>query len=288
MPVTVQKLHPLYGADVTGLDARQASAGLRADVEALMDQYAVIVMRGQTLDDSTQVAFTRLFGEPELAPATRGGKLRGAHPEIFNVTNLAAGGGFQTQDDPSRHYRLGNYLWHTDSSFRQNAGKYSMLMAHVVPPHGADTEFTDTRAVYDALPEAMKTRLEGLTGEHSIWHSRALNGGYKPNEEELRLRPPAQHPLVRTISGSGRKALYIAAHVSHIIGWPETESRALLDELMAFAVQPQFVYAHKWRPGDMVIWDNRCTMHRATDFEDNVHVRDLRRTTVREGLALPV
>jgi alpha-ketoglutarate-dependent 2,4-dichlorophenoxyacetate dioxygenase len=285
MAAVVEKLHPLFGASVTGLDARITSDGLRREIEARMDEHAVIVLRNQKLDDGSQVAFTRLFGEPELAPATRGEKERSEHPEIFNVTNLASDGGFQKEDDPSRQYRLGNYLWHTDSSFRQNAGKYSFLMAHVVPPSGADTEFTDTRAVYDALPGATKEKLEGQTCEHSIWHSRALNGGYTPTEEERRIRPPAQHPLVRTIPGSNRKALYIAAHISHIIGWPEGESRALLDELMDFATQPQFVYEHKWRPGDMVIWDNRCTMHRATDFEDNVHVRDLRRTTVREGLA---
>ncbi len=288
MAVSVRRMHALYGAEVTGIDARRLSPQLREEIEALMDEYAVIILRGQKLDDETQVAFTRLFGEPELAPASRGGKLRGPHPEIFNVTNLAADGGLQKEDDPSRHYRLGNYLWHTDSSFRQNAGKYSMLMAHVVPPRGADTEFTDTRAVYDALPEPVKLKLDGLVAEHSIWYSRAQKGGYTPTEEERRMRPPAQHSLVREIAGSGRKALYIAAHVSHILEWPKGESRKLLDELMEFAVQPQFVYAHKWLPGDMVIWDNRCTMHRATDFEDDRHIRDLRRTTVREGLAVAV
>ncbi len=128
----------------------------------------------------------------------------------------------------------------------------------------------------------MKSRLEGLIAEHSVWYSRSALGGYQPTEEELRARPPARHPLVRTIQGSGRRALFIAAHVSHIVGWPSGESRALLDELMDFATQPRFVYAHKWRAGDMVIWDNRCTMHRATPFEDNLYVRDLRRTTVRD------
>ncbi len=286
MAVDVRKLHPLFCAEVMGLDARHDDGQLRAQIEALMDEHAVIVLRDQKLDDSSQVAFTKLFGEPEIAPNSGREKMRSAHPEIFNVTNLAADGGFQKEDDPARKYRLGNYLWHTDSSFRQNAGKYSFLMAHTVPSEGADTEFTDTRAVYDALPAATKARLEGLRAEHSIWYSRALKGGYQPSEEELRMRPPAQHPLVRTISGSGRQALYIAAHVSHILGWSEAESRPLIDELMAFAVQPQFVYAHKWRPGDMVIWDNRCTMHRATDFEDSKLVRDLRRTTVREGLSV--
>jgi len=155
-----------------------------------------------------------------------------------------------------------------------------MLHARVIPPDGADTEFADTRAAYDALPAATKTKLEGLIAEHSIWHSRAKLGGYTPTEEEKKLRPPARHPVVRRHPGSGRTALYIASHASHIIGWPVEEGRGLLRELLDFATQPRFVYRHKWRLGDLVIWDNRCTLHRATPFESTTHVRDMRRSTV--------
>jgi alpha-ketoglutarate-dependent 2,4-dichlorophenoxyacetate dioxygenase len=154
-----------------------------------------------------------------------------------------------------------------------------------VPPSGADTEFVDTRAAYDALPETMKVRIEGLVAEHSIWHSRAKLGGYTPTEEERKARPPARHSLVRRHPGSGRNALYIASHASHIIGWPEHEGRALIDELVAFATQPRFVYAHPWQRGDLVIWDNRCTMHRATPFESSTHVRDMRRATIIDTTA---
>ena len=155
-----------------------------------------------------------------------------------------------------------------------------MLHARIIPPDGADTQFADTRAAYDALPEATKAKLEGLIAEHSIWHSRAQLGGYTPTEDEIKARPPARHPVVRRHPGSHRNALYIASHASHIIGWPVEEGRALLRELLAHATQPRFVYAHKWRLGDLVIWDNRCTLHRATPFESSTHVRDMRRSTV--------
>lgn len=282
MPAQVVQRHPSFFADVRGLDASAPNEGLRAEVEAIMDRYAVCVLRDQNLDDDRQIAFSSLFGPLESQPGTRGRKKRSPRMEIWNVTNIDADGNFQTDDDASRQYRIANQLWHTDSSFRQISGKYSLLHAHVVPPKDADTQFTDTRAVYEALPDATKARLEGLTAEHSIWYSRRQLGGYEPTEEERKARPPALHPLVRTIAGSGRRALFIAAHVSRIVGWPEYESRELLDELMEFATRPQFVYAHQWRAGDLVIWDNRCTMHRATPFEDEVYVRDLRRTTVRD------
>ena len=157
---------------------------------------------------------------------------------------------------------------------------FALLHARVIPPDGGDTDFADTRAAYDALPETMKARLEGLVAEHSIWHSRAQLGGYTPTEEERKARPPAHHPVVRRHPGSGRKALYIASHASHILGWPQDEGRALLRELLDFATRPQFVYSHKWRLRDLVIWDNRCTLHRATPFASASQIRDLRRTTV--------
>jgi len=199
---------------------------------------------------------------------------------IFDVSNLDEQGRILPLDDQRRAYRQGNELWHTDSSFRQKSATWSMLHARVIPPDGADTQFADTRAAYDALPESTKAKLEGLVAEHSIWHSRAQYGGYKPTEEEIKARPPARHPVVRRHPGSGRKALYIASHASHIIGWPVEEGRALLRELLAHATEPRFVYAHKWRLGDLVIWDNRCTLHRATPFESATHVRDMRRSTV--------
>jgi alpha-ketoglutarate-dependent 2,4-dichlorophenoxyacetate dioxygenase len=285
MGASIRQVHPLFFAEISGVDLTEPSEELRRIVQDAMDKYAVCVIPGQIIDDAQQVAFSRLFGQLEIAPNTRGDKIRSPHPEIWNVTNLDKFGGFQKETDASRQYRLGNQLWHTDSSFRQVAGMWSMLSAKLIPPRDADTEFADCRAAYDALPQTMKARIEGLRCEHNVWYSRSLKGGYTPTEEERKQRPPAFHPLVRTIPGSGRKALYLASHVRQIVGWDFDESRKLLDELMEFATQPQFVHAHKWSVGDLVIWDNRCTMHRATPFEDNVYARDMRRTTVREMAA---
>jgi len=289
----VKPLHPLFVAEVTDLDLRlPARPGERDAIERVMDEYAVSVLRDQMIDDEQQIRFTRLYGDLEVQPEVRSKVIvetdnpRIRHREIFDVSNLDQAGRVLPRNDDRRSYALGNQLWHTDSSFRQLSATYSMLSARVVPPVGGDTEFIDTRAVYDALPQAMKTRIEGLVAEHSIWRSRSLYGGYQPTAEELRVRPPAQHPLVRRHPGSGRKALYIARHISLIVGWPVADGQALIDELIAFATRPQFVYTHKWRVGDLVIWDNRCTMHRATPFDDMGLPRDMRRTTVRETLAV--
>jgi len=292
VPLQVKPLHPLFAAEVTGLDLRRpvSEAEARAIVAA-MDQRAVAVLPSQFIDDEQQVNFSKLFGELEIRPVQRG---RNRYPraderirrhEIFDVSNLDGDGNMLPADDERRAYSLANRLWHTDSSFRQVSATYSMLSARIIPPENADTEFADMRAAYDALPQATKERIEGRIVFHSIWHSREQLGGYRPNEEERDARPGAFHPLVRR-HPSGRTTLYLASHASEILGMDQDEARALLQELIAFATEKRFVYAHKWRPGDLVVWDNRCTMHRATPFEDAAHVRDMRRTTVRDNAAV--
>ena len=177
---------------------------------------------------------------------------------------------------------LANRLWHTDASFRAIPGALSMLYAHVIPDEGGDTEFADMRAAYDALPEATKKQLDGLIAEHSIWHSRGqLDVHASTRPRRSRSLPPVPQRLVRTHPGSHRKTLYLAAHASHIVGMPVADGRLLLMDLMEHATQPQFVHAHNWSEGDLVIWDNRCTMHRARPF-DTTKVRDLRRVTTRD------
>ncbi len=288
MAIHARQLHPLFAAELTGVDTSQPTPELRADIERMIDQHGVCVLPGQNINAQQQVDFARLFGALERPPQVRGS--RGARdakfpPEIFPITNLTEDGQIQTEDNAARAYRLANALWHTDSTFRQTGATYSMLHARVVPPHGADTQFVDTRAAYDRLPDTMKSRLEGLEAVHSIWESRGKLGGYTPTPEELVARPPARHPLVKVNPNTGRRSLLIASHVSHIIGWPEAEGRALIDELMELATRPEMIFSHQWRVGDMVIWDNRSTMHRATPFEDGVYVRDLTRVTVREFAA---
>ncbi len=287
MDLAVTPLHPLFAANITGVDlAKPIDKDTQRAIERAMDEYAVCVMPAQHLEDEQQIAFSRRYGALEVSPGIgrKEGELpanaRIKHREIFDISNLDQAGGILGENDPRASFMRGNQLWHTDSSFRHESATWSMLHAKAVPPAGGDTEFADTRAAYDALPEAMQRRLEGLVAEHSLWHSRAKLGGYVPTPDERRSYPSARHRVVRRHPGSGRNALYIAAHASHILGMPLDEGQALLAELMEFATQPQFVYRHAWQVGDLVIWDNRCTMHRATPFDATDHVRDLRRTTI--------
>jgi alpha-ketoglutarate-dependent 2,4-dichlorophenoxyacetate dioxygenase len=287
MDLAIRPLHPLFAAEIRGVDlSRDIDRKTQHALAHAMDQYAVCVLPEQDLDDERQIAFSRLYGPLENASAVKHQRKAGVlgqrvkHPEIFDVSNLDENGGILAGDDARWQYRQANELWHTDSSFRQRSATWSLLHARMVPPSGGDTYFADMRAAYDALPAATKTKLEGLIAEHSIWHSRNQRGGYVPTDDERAARPPARHPLVRRHPGSGRQALFIAAHASHIVGWPVDEGRALLDELMAFATAPRFVHVHKWRVGDLVIWDNRCTMHRASAFASNDHKREMRRTTI--------
>ena len=292
MTLAVTPLHPIFAAEVAGVDlSKPIDGATKRAVEQAMDQYAVCVLPNQRIDDEQQVAFAGLYGPLETSPPKqdKSGKAvyntRVQRREIFDISNLDEEGKILDERDARSNYRLGNELWHTDSSFRQKSATWSMLHARVIPPAGGNTEFADTRAAYDALPDAMKQRLEGLVAEHSIWRSRAIHGGYIPTDEERKLRPPARHALVRRHPGSGRNCLYVASHATHIFGMPDEEARALLDGLIEFATQPRFVYIHKWRLGDLVIWDNRATMHRATPFEATGHARDMRRATIVDECA---
>jgi alpha-ketoglutarate-dependent 2,4-dichlorophenoxyacetate dioxygenase len=287
MELVVTPLHPLFVAKITAVDlSKPIDEGIQRAIERAMDAHAVCVMPDQHLEDAQQIAFSRFYGPLEVSPGI--GRKSGAvpsnariqHREIFDISNLDQNCGLLGEDNTRSSFLKGNELWHTDSSFRRESATWSMLHAKVVPPAGGDTEFADTRSAYDALPDAIKRRLEGLIAEHSLWHSRTKLGGYLPTEQERTSDPSARHKLVRRHPGSGRNALYIASHASHIVGMPVAEGQALLGELMEFATQPQFVYRHKWRVGDLVIWDNRCTMHRATPYEATDHVRELRRTTI--------
>ncbi len=282
MPLTATTLAPSFVAEIDGVDfSRPVGAALLRDIVDALDTYAVCVFRATGLDDESHIAFSRLLGRLEHAPSFFGKTVkRFDHPELFDAGNLDASGNILV-DDRRRLYNKGNALWHTDSSFNQHRSAYSLLLAHEVPPAGGDTEFADMRAAYDALPAAMKNKIENLTAEHWLWHSRMLAGYPQPTEAQRIAKPPAHHKLVQVHPGSGRKTLYIAAHASHIVGWPIEDGRRLIAELIALATQPRFTRAVAWKqPGDLVIWDNRCTMHRATAFQDTQYRRDMRRTTV--------
>lgn len=285
MALSAKPLHPHFAAEVSGVDLRQpVDPATFREVIVLMDRYGVCVYRGQSLADEPHIAFSRNFGPLELRPTVRKAAkhLRFKYPELFDAGNIDIDGNILPEDDLQRAYSRGNKLWHTDSSHRQTRAAYSLLNAHIVPPDGADTEFADMRVAYDRLPETMKARIDKLVCVHDVWYSRMLGGYPEPTAEERKVRPPCYHRLVQYHHGSGRKTLYLASHASHIQGMPVEEGRALLKQLIAMATPPDAIYRHKWRSGDLVVWDNRCTMHRATDFADFTHKRDLRRTTVEE------
>jgi alpha-ketoglutarate-dependent 2,4-dichlorophenoxyacetate dioxygenase len=291
MTIETRQLHPLFFAEVTGIDLRRPlDAETVGAIVAAMDRYAVCVFPGQDLSDEQQIAFSRNFGELEHSPnygRTGGQAARLRHSELFDVSNLDEKGDIYDADDNRRMFRIGNQFWHTDSSFLDPRGRYSLLHARIVPPGGADTQFADERAAYDALPARMKARIDGLVAEHFFAHLRQQLGFAGYSEAQLKARPPVRHAIVQTHPGSGRKHLYLASHAARIVGMSVPEGRTLLAQLIEFATQREFVHSHKWRVGDLVIWDNRCTMHRATPFDEEHHIRDLRRTTVSDGVAAP-
>jgi alpha-ketoglutarate-dependent 2,4-dichlorophenoxyacetate dioxygenase len=287
MALTIRPLHPTFVAEIAGVDfVRPLEQHTVSEIVAAMDAYSVCVFRRTGLTDSSHVAFSRQLGVLEHAPSLGAKRIpRFDHPELFDAGNLDAQGSL-IQDGRRRLYNLGNALWHTDSSFNEHRAAYSLLLAHEIPPAGGDTEFADMYAAYESLPAALQSDIEDLVAEHWLWHSRMLAGYPEPTQAEREAKPPARHKLVQIHPGSRRKSLYIAAHASHIVGRPADEGLALITKLIELATRPQFVYRLKWQdPGDLVIWDNRCTMHRATPFEDTVHRRDMRRTTVYDPVA---
>jgi len=281
MTLSFRSLHPAFAAEVSPVDLRGVfdPETLEA-IRAGMDRYGVLVFHDQPFTDEEQIAFATSF-DGELHSKTGISvlqKSRLGNEALTDISNLDEDGEVMKSDDRRRMYSLGNRLWHTDASFQDPPGRYSMLHARVVPPVPADTQFADTRAAYDALPEEMKQRLEGLQVHHSIAYSRKTLGFEFSPEEEARLQG-AVHPLVRTIPGSGRRSLYLASHASRILDWPVPDARLLLRDLMEHATQREFTYTHSWQAGDLVIWDNRATMHRGLAYDDTKYRRELRRVT---------
>lgn len=288
MAIDVLPLHPLFAAEIRGVDlAAAADRELLARIRDAMDRHAVLVFRDQRLDDGAQLGFAerldgRLHAKTGISALAAN---RFGNEALTDVSNVDENGQVLPPDDRRRHYSLANRLWHTDASFVDPPGRYSMLSARVVPPVGADTEFADMRAAWDALPEALKQRCEGLRVHHSIAHSRQTLGFEFSPEEAERLRGVEQ-PLVRTNRATGRRSLYLASHASRIVGWPVPEGRLLLRDLVEHATRREFVFSHSWREGDLVIWDNLATMHRATPFEDARYRRELRRVTTLDVPAI--
>lgn len=287
MTLHISPVNPGFVAAVSGIDLRHPveQDDFRA-VQAALDSYAVLIFRDQPLDDSQQIEFSGLFGPVETSiGAIRANRKTRLRSEVADVSNLDIHDNIRPAGDQWRLMQLANELWHTDSSFKPIPGKISFLSAREVTPTGGETEFADLRAAHDSLDTATAELIKDLFAEHSIFFSRSLVGYADFSPEERAALPPVARPLVRALADSGRQTLYLASHASHIVGWPIQRGRELLDQLTAAATEPRFVFSHRWSPGDLVVWDNRCTMHRGRPFDAHQR-RDLRRVTVSDTDAL--
>lgn len=269
---------------VSGIDLRQPiSAGTAAAIEAGMDRFAVLVFHGQQIDDAQQLAFSRHFGPLETATGDIAqGADRRLPMDINDISNVDRHGRVLARDDRKRLFSLGNMLWHSDSSFKVTPAKYSLLSARVIPDHGGNTQFADMRAAWDALDDEMRALVRDLVCDHTQLHSRGVLGFTDFTEEEVRRFAPVPQRLVRRHPVTGRLSLFLSSHAGTIHAWPVPEARALLRDLNEHATQREFVHTHEWRQHDLVMWDNRSTMHRARRYPAD-QVRDLHRTTVADS-----
>jgi len=288
-----------FGAEVTGVDFSVVPIpdDVLQSMIAIQDKFGVTVYRNTGLDDTRYVAFSKQLGELEICPKFNGPTQlpRFDDEHLFDAGNMDRDGTIVKKDSRRWHYNKGNALWHTDSSFNQFRSKYSILLAHLVPKEGGNTDFADVRKAYNDLPESKKAECRGLVVEHDLWHSRRLAAPEefsKATHFEMSAKPPAFHTLVQK-APDGRDTIFIAAHAKCIVGWPADKGLALITELIDHCTQPQYTMSVKWhRPGDLVWWDNRASMHRATPFSDQMERRDMRRTTVfddgpyKDGVAI--
>jgi len=283
MSISINPLGRRFAGEVTGIDLRgRVSPEAVAAIEAGMDRYAVLVFRGQDISDEQQLALSRNFGFVE---SSIGGNItrpdqRRLDVDFADVSNLDENHQVYVRDDRRRLFNLGNRLWHSDSSFRAIPAKYSLLSARSLPENGPNTEFADMRAAYDAIDPETQAEIESLVCEHSLMYSRGLLGFTDFTDEERRTFAPVRQVLVREHPVTGRRSLFLASHAGTIVGWPMAEARIFLRDLIEHATEPRFVYVHRWQVHDLVMWDNRQTMHRVRRFNETAEARDVRRTTI--------
>ncbi|MBN9515711.1 MAG: TauD/TfdA family dioxygenase [Alphaproteobacteria bacterium] len=283
MALTINQIHPVFAGEVSGVDlTKPLSRDEAAAIEEGMNRYGVLVFRDQNITDEQQIAFTKNFGDLEVK--AKPGNIRKASESrlgagIGDLSNLTKDGKIIEADDRQWFFKLGDRLWHSDSSYAVIPAKFSALSARAIPSWGGNTDFADMRAAYDALDDRTKGEVEDLICEHSLIYSRAAVGFTDLTPEEIANFKPVLQRLVRTHQATGRKSLFLSSHAGAIVGWTIPEARSYLRELTEHATQREFVYSHQWRQYDLVMWDNRATMHRAKRF-DRKEVRDMRRTTL--------
>ena len=284
MAITVCPVTANFAAEIGDVDlSRPLDSADVASIKQAFWDYAVLIFPGQELSEEQHLDFARHFGplETSIAALNPDAKLR-LSDKLADVSNLNSQNEIWGERSRVRMLQLANRLWHTDSSFKYLPARASLLYALAIPPVGGHTEFADLRAAYDALSDDLKRRLEGLVAEHALAFSRARIGFSDFTESERNKLPPVPQMMARTLPENGRKSLYVASHAGRVVGMPEAEGRALIEQLIAHAAQREFVYTHRWRLHDLVMWDDRCTMHRGTEFEDLRWTRDVRRATVSD------
>ena len=280
----IKAITPDFVAEITEIDLRLPLSDAQvAEIDRVMDQFAVVVFPAQELNDDQEFAFAKRLGPLEETRAVVDvHKQRLAYNQMNDISNLDTDGSILALDDRRRMFNLGNLLWHSDSSFKATPAKYSMLHARVIPPEDGNTEFADMRAAWDRLPEKTKHQIESLVCDHSLIYSRAQLGFDSFTEQELINYTPVPQRLVRRHPGSHRKSIYLASHIGTVHGMPRPEAMVLIRDLIEHATAREFVYSHKWKQFDLVMWDNRCTMHRARPYDDKNHKRDMRRMTLTD------
>lgn len=282
MPIIVKRLGTRFFAEVENIDIRKPLGDATIDaINEAIGKHAVLLFRAPDLTDQEQMKFTRYFGELENVQLRVGRDRNLKNQFVADMSNVDGDGNIIAPESEKIMFQKGNQLWHTDSSFKPIPSGPSFLSARVIPAQGGNTEFADLRAAWDALPAERQELLEGLVAEHSLEYSRRRYGYTDFNTDERNLFPAVQQSMVRIHPETGRKNLYLGSHAGRIVGMDKTKSDALLEDLIQFATQPDFVYAHTWSVGDLVMWDNRCALHRARPYNVAAEVRILRRTTVQ-------
>ncbi|MCB1740115.1 MAG: TauD/TfdA family dioxygenase [Gammaproteobacteria bacterium] len=276
--LSVRPLHPDFGVEVLDVDAsRSLECPVREQLRELFETHSLLLIRGPVLSDQQQLAFSELFGKPQISASGNltGGSRLSRQSNVDPVSNE-----IMPADHARMRYQKATRFWHADSSYRQSGSLCSILAAREVPPTGGDTEFASLRVAWRRLPLALRERIQGLVCVHSLAHSQSLTGEEVLSAQQQTEFPTACHPLVQVNPRNGQPALLIGAHASHIEGWPTEQGRALLDELLQRATVADNVYAHRWRAGDILIWDNRCMLHRSTGYESQRYRRWLERATI--------
>jgi alpha-ketoglutarate-dependent 2,4-dichlorophenoxyacetate dioxygenase len=279
MALDTRPLHPWFGVEIEGVDVRRLDAATFAEIARAFEDHSVLLFRGQRLDDTEQIAFSQRFGPLEPSIRTVVSQTRSL-PEISNLANVDAEDRLIPRGDTRNLFNAGNQMWHSDSSFKRVPAKASLLSAREVPPEGGETEFASVRVAYESLPDATCRFLEGKVAIHSFVYSRGLIAdGLLPPDHAAQV-PPVPQALVRANPVHGRKAFFVGSHACEIVGMPTDDARALLRELLATATRPERVYSHRWKPGDLVMWDNRCVLHRGRPWDESTYRRVMHRTTV--------